>query len=45
MANLPEIRENRIKKLNKISSQGLNPYPQQQKELIGFQRFSSGFLN
>jgi len=31
MANLPEIRENRIKKLNKISSQGLNPYPQTTK--------------
>jgi len=28
MANLPEIRKNRLKKLKKILDSGLNPYPQ-----------------
>jgi len=31
MANLPEIRENRIKKLKRILAQGFNPYPQTTK--------------
>ena len=31
MANLEEIRENRLKKLKRISSQGFNPYPQATK--------------
>lgn len=31
MANLPEIRENRLRKLKKILDSGLNPYPQKTK--------------
>ncbi|MBZ9572742.1 lysine--tRNA ligase [Patescibacteria group bacterium] len=31
MANLPEIRKNRLKKLKKILDSGLNPYPQKAK--------------
>ncbi len=31
MANLEEIRENRVKKLKRISSRGFNPYPQTTK--------------